>query len=76
MDIKAYKVDNNNKENTSMIWYDAEKYCQHIGGHLSSFRSLQSMQNVLRGQSVWDGGAWNYVPYWFGLNRIDSDEGD
>ncbi len=59
-----------------MIWFDAEKYCQHIGGHLSSFRSLQSMQNVLRGQAVWDGGIWNYSPYWFGLNRIDSEEGN
>lgn len=68
---RAYKVTDNNKLN----WYDANNYCQHIGGHLSSFRSLESLKDVLRGQSIWDTGIWNYVPFWIGLNKIDSDEG-
>lgn len=68
---RAYKATDNNK----LTWYDANNYCQHIGGHLSSFRSLDSLKDVLRGQSVWDTGIWNYVPFWIGLNKIDSDEG-
>ena len=68
---RAYKVTDKNKLN----WYDANAYCQHIGGHLSSFRSLNSLQDVLRGQSIYDTGSWNYVPFWIGLNKIDSNEG-
>lgn len=68
---RAYKKNSDQ----ALSWYDADKYCQHIGGHLSSFKSLNSLINVLRGQSVWDTGSYNYQPYWIGLNRLNPDEG-
>lgn len=72
--LKVYKVKTDDT-NSSLNWYEADKYCQHIGGHLSSFKSYNSIYNVLRGQSVWSTGPWNYVPFWIGLNRVDKNEG-
>ena len=68
---RAYKKE----EEQALTWYDADKYYQHIGGHLASFRYLSSLKEVLLGQNIVDGGQWNYKPYWIGLNKIDLNEG-
>ena len=64
---KCYKTFQIYKD--QLTWFEAEAFCKNlaVGGHLSSFSSLASVNTVL--------SLYFSNPIWIGLNKIDSDSG-
>ena len=61
-------------KNINYFRYDAEAYCQNLGGHLASFRSsAASITRILSLQNSYQ-YASDYS-FWFGLTRLDKEKG-
>ncbi len=51
-----------------MNWFEAEEYCEKLGGFLASIHSEKEMNKIAVGQSL----SSKSSTFWIGLNRINS----